>query len=802
VVIISLAVCRPAGAIAIAAGDTLSESFSIGTSATASLPDDWRMDKNTSVRSVGSYAAAGTVTELRAGNMMSATAQNGMYNFGAGAADTATDRALGGLSSSSASKSVNVCLKLTNAGSTAITNFVISYKIEKYRNGSNAAGFAMQVHYSADGTAWTSAGDTFVSAWDPDSDNSGFASAPGATKSVAAAPLNQSLAPGATLYLAWNYSVRTGSTTSSAQGLGLDDVVITALGAAGSGPAASSNAVYLLQPAAAVVTAAPHVALAFTTRSWSNGTAQTGYGASATGSGWSWVDAALSNSATGAFIATNHISIATTGTYYYAARWNVSGTNYYGTNAGGQVNLFSLSGGAQQRIVITSPPPAGTTVTTITMCAANISSGNNQQYLGPGVRILQALQPDIVGIQEFLVTDVTERAFVDRVFGPSFHFYREGGVSLPNGIISRWPILASGVWNVPDAIYPDRNYVWATIDIPGPAHLHVISVHLSSDSTERPNEAVALTNFIRGFFNTNDYIVLAGDLNTASDGEAAMLTLQSLFSDSQQPADAAANKNTNEPRNKRYDFVLPNHALNALQATTSVAGALFPAGIVFDTRTWGGTPPAPARATDSGAGTSGTENFQMQHMAVMKTFLVQADAALRASNTLTRWTFTNGVTAASHGGTFTVADGITTNWEGAPVSVLRTDGYSANDLDKWLVFRASTIGCQHIGFRCVVKRDATGPRTLLLQYTAHSGDAGWTAWDHATLPGADVWYTNTFDCSDVSSVNNNASTGFRLIGTNAIGSTLYLQSAEILYGVPESGLLALTVLASAWMARR
>lgn len=237
-------------AVNIAPGDTITEAFSIGTSATATLPTDWKADKNTNVRSVGTYSAAGTATEQRAGNNMSTSAANGIYNYGAGPADTATDRAVGGLSSSSGSQSVNVYTKLTNTGGSTINSFTISFSVEKYRNGSNAAGFRMQMYYSTDGTNWTDAGSDFVCEWNADANNNGFASAPGDTKTVNNKTLNVAIAPGNTLYLAWNYSVRTGTTTSSAQGLGLDDFSITANGSAG--PPAPN--VTITNPASAVVT--------------------------------------------------------------------------------------------------------------------------------------------------------------------------------------------------------------------------------------------------------------------------------------------------------------------------------------------------------------------------------------------------------------------------------------------------------------------------------------------------------------------------------------------------------------------
>lgn len=220
------------GQVNISAGNTITENFTIGTSATATLPSGWKVDKNTTVRTVGSYSLAGTATEQRGGNSLSSTATNGIYNFAAGDATSATDRALGGLSSSTASKSVNVYVQLTNNGSSNISGFTISYSVEKYRNGSNPNGFSIQMYYSTDGTNWTSAGNDFLTSFGADADNNGYASAPGSTVSITSKSLNQSVAVNSSIYLAWNYSVTSGTTTSNAQALGIDDVSITALGSA------------------------------------------------------------------------------------------------------------------------------------------------------------------------------------------------------------------------------------------------------------------------------------------------------------------------------------------------------------------------------------------------------------------------------------------------------------------------------------------------------------------------------------------------------------------------------------------
>lgn len=220
------------GAQSIAEGTDVTQDFdSIGASATATLPADWKTDKQLTARTVGTFAAAVTATERVDGQNVSSTAGNGIYNLGA-PTDDATDRAIGWLSSSSATKSGNLYLEMVNSGATAITNLFISYNVEKYRNGSNAAGFQIQLYYSTDGATWTSAGATFLTAFPADADSLGFDVPPGATVAVSGS-LDLTAAPIATsanVYLAWNYSVQSGTTTSSAQLLGVDDVLIALAG--------------------------------------------------------------------------------------------------------------------------------------------------------------------------------------------------------------------------------------------------------------------------------------------------------------------------------------------------------------------------------------------------------------------------------------------------------------------------------------------------------------------------------------------------------------------------------------------
>lgn len=212
--------------VTITPGSTVSQNFnSIGSAAVATLPDGWKADKIATANTLGSYTAAGTLTERAGDANLSSSAANGIYNFGS--STDASDRAIGGLSSSTATKSANVYADLLNSGG-GIPSFTISYNVEKYRSGSNAAGFHIQLYYSLDGTNWVSAGNNFLTSFPADAANTGFSPAPGAMSSVAAQTLPVAVPAGGHLYLAWNYSVNSGSTTSNAQALSVDDIVITA----------------------------------------------------------------------------------------------------------------------------------------------------------------------------------------------------------------------------------------------------------------------------------------------------------------------------------------------------------------------------------------------------------------------------------------------------------------------------------------------------------------------------------------------------------------------------------------------
>jgi endonuclease G len=203
--------------------------------APSNLPADFRQDTIAAVRTLGSFSASSTQTARVGGANVSTTAANGSYNFGAGTTTLGdADRAAGFISSGTATMSGNLYAQFLNNTGSTLSGLLISYDVEKYRNGSNPAGFRYQLFYSLDGNSWTNAGPDFLTSFPADANNNGFATAPGATASVTNKTVSVSVANGANVYLAWNYSVVSGTTTTNAQALAIDNVSVLGLGAGGS----------------------------------------------------------------------------------------------------------------------------------------------------------------------------------------------------------------------------------------------------------------------------------------------------------------------------------------------------------------------------------------------------------------------------------------------------------------------------------------------------------------------------------------------------------------------------------------
>ncbi|RKG79828.1 endonuclease [Corallococcus exercitus] len=290
------------------------------------------------------------------------------------------------------------------------------------------------------------------------------------------------------------------------------------------------------------------------------------------------------------------------------------------TDAGSATDAgSSTDGGSATDAGTIDGPDSDGGVTQIRLMAANLTSGNGQSYdPGHGIRLMQGVDPDVVMIQEFnyksnSAADI--RAMVDTAFGTGFFYYRETGAQIPNGVISRYPIIESGEWT--DTQVSNRDFAWARINIPGPRDLWVVSVHLlTSGSGVRNTEATNLVKFIKANIPTSDYLAIGGDFNTDSRSEACFTTFKQVVNTaSPYPADKNGNGGTNAGRSKPYDHVLVDDDLRQFQVSTVIGNSTFAGGLVLDSRVY--TPISeisPALSSDSGAAS-------MQHMGVVKTYV-------------------------------------------------------------------------------------------------------------------------------------------------------------------------------------
>lgn len=259
----------------------------------------------------------------------------------------------------------------------------------------------------------------------------------------------------------------------------------------------------------------------------------------------------------------------------------------------------------------------------VRVVAANLSSGDQQSYDGgQGVRILQGIDADIVLMQEMNRGSNNSSAIgilVDDVCDGECNYIRGPQAQIPNGVLSRLPILECGSWTDPEV--DNRNFVWARIDVPGDADLWAISVHLLTESaSKRADEVDALLDHMADAIPASDLVVLGGDLNTNARSESAIEKLAARFvTDGPHPADQDGNQNTNAPRDKPYDWVLADDDLFPYQVPVEIGASVFASGAVIDTRVYDPLSEiAPAMVNDSDAPS-------MQHMAVIKDFFIADD---------------------------------------------------------------------------------------------------------------------------------------------------------------------------------
>lgn len=266
--------------------------------------------------------------------------------------------------------------------------------------------------------------------------------------------------------------------------------------------------------------------------------------------------------------------------------------------------------------------------------AGNITSGNNQSYdPGHGIRIFQALKPDIALVQEMNYGSNSAsdyKQFAQKIVGTNYYAVDDAGYQIPNGVVSRYPITSHGYWDDPNI--DNRALMWAVVDIPGNKDIFAISVHLhtspASDQTKAAQVIVDEIAKLKSSKPDKYYYVVGGDFN----GETAVSSSgfgknSTFYISGPDPVDEEGYSETNANRNKQYDFVLADYPLHEFQVPTvyyssedSAKTKSYKNGLVFDTRLYNQSELDeyfyPAQKNDSGASS-------MQHMAVVKDFLIE-----------------------------------------------------------------------------------------------------------------------------------------------------------------------------------
>lgn len=195
----------------------LTENFN-GMGTTTTLPANWRIRASsaaptwaTGVTTVTQTAQTGTPTT------------GGTYNWGSN--NSNTERALGAMTSGSFASPNNIMAWYRNTNASNLTELSISYDLERYRI--NTASASVQFYYSTDGTNWTAVAAGDISAATISTGASAYTfPAPvvfnSATNPFTITGLN--IPTNGDIYLRWNLN----TTGSNSQGIGIDNVVVTA----------------------------------------------------------------------------------------------------------------------------------------------------------------------------------------------------------------------------------------------------------------------------------------------------------------------------------------------------------------------------------------------------------------------------------------------------------------------------------------------------------------------------------------------------------------------------------------------
>jgi hypothetical protein len=202
------------GQISVANTAPVTQNFD-GMLATTTLPTNWKMHASTSTPT---YAAGSTNVTQQAST--GSPVAGGTYNWGS----TASERAVGAMTSGGFASPNNLMAFFRNTNSTDnITQLTIDYNAERYRI--NTAAASIQFFYSLNGSTWVAvtAGDIATASF-PTGASSYTMASPLVVPKTGITISSLAIAPNSDFYLRWNIN----TTGSNSQGIGIDDVSVTA----------------------------------------------------------------------------------------------------------------------------------------------------------------------------------------------------------------------------------------------------------------------------------------------------------------------------------------------------------------------------------------------------------------------------------------------------------------------------------------------------------------------------------------------------------------------------------------------
>ena len=201
----------------------------LGSAASATLPSGWRIDNAVvtppaggNPNSAGNYNNSQTqTTQASTGTGNTGAA----YNFGDGT--NAADRAIGFVGSNNFIAPRNIFVQIRNNTGQTITSLDVAFNYEKYRTGPRST--TMNFYASTNGVNWSAVVADGSQSFPGDANNVAIVPPASTPKSLNLPNVN--IPAGEAFYLRWEY-VDSGS--GSRQGVGIDDVSITARGQGGS----------------------------------------------------------------------------------------------------------------------------------------------------------------------------------------------------------------------------------------------------------------------------------------------------------------------------------------------------------------------------------------------------------------------------------------------------------------------------------------------------------------------------------------------------------------------------------------